>query len=222
MMHTFGTESPFSQDYTAMMPSAFGTELPFAQDIEVPAWAYVEELTMFPRRPDLTPPWMRAAWPEGVPLPEGGSTPTSPADSEPGPTWPPLGTMVARTVGRDEDPETIVFGVAEHEDGTGNALIFMRSTEEPDEQETGLGMDTYCIVREDQAGTTYGGVTYCGIDSGRLTFHFTAQAAKELNMEPVVRIDLQIDDDSVELLRSGLREILLSGRHDQHPHGMHL
>ncbi|MEU8041807.1 Imm10 family immunity protein [Streptosporangium sp. NPDC049078] len=130
--------------------------------------------------------------------------------------------MVARTVGRDEDEETIVFGMAEHEDGTGNALIFMMSAEEPDEQETGLGMDTYCIVREDQAGTTYGGVTHCGIDSGRLTFHFTAEAAKELNVEPVVRIDLQIDEGGVELLRSSLREILLSGRHDQHPQGMHL
>jgi|GEM_PF-5329069 len=222
MMQTFGMESPFSQDYTAMMPPAFGTELPFAQAIEVPAWAYVEELTMFPRRPDLTPPWMHAAWPEGVSLPEGGSALTSPTDSESGSAWPPLGTMVARTAGRDEDPETIVFGMAEHEDGTGNALIFMMSTEEPDRQEIGLGMDTYCIVREDQAGTTYGGVTHCGIDSGRLTFHFTAQAAKELNVEPVVQIDLQIEDDSVELLRSSLREILLSGRHDQHPHGMHL
>lgn len=222
MMETFGMESPFSQDYNSVMPPAFGMELPFAQDVEVPARAYVEELTMFPRRPDLTPPWMRAAWPEGVPLPEGGSLPASPADSEPGSAWPPLGTMVARTVGRDEAPETIVFGVAEHEDGTGNALIFMMSTEETDEQEIELDMDTYCIVREDQTGTTYGGVTHCELDSGRLTLHFTAEAAKELNVEPVVRIDLQIDDDGVELLRSSLREILLSGRHDQHPHGMHL
>ncbi|MFS1302875.1 Imm10 family immunity protein [Streptosporangium longisporum] len=219
MMETFGMESPFSQDYTAMMPPAFGMELPFTQDIEVPAWACVEELTMFPRRPDLTPPWMHAARPDGVPLPESGSTATSPADNGPSPAWPPLETMVARTVGRDEAPETIVLGMAEHEDGTGNALIFMMSTEEPDEQEIGLGMDTYCIVREDQAGTTYGGVTHCGIDSGHLTLHFTAEAAKELNVEPVVRIDLQIDDDSVELLRSSLREILLSGRHDQHPVG---
>ncbi|WP_211264240.1 Imm10 family immunity protein [Streptosporangium amethystogenes] len=209
------------KSYNSMMQT-FGMESPFAQDIEVPAWAYVEELIMFPRRPDLTPPWMRAAWPEGVPLPEGGSAPTSPADSGPGPVRPSLGTMVARTVGRDDDPELILFGMAEHEDGTGNALIFMMSTEEPDEQEIALGMDTYCIVREDQAGTTYGGVTHCEINSGRLTLHFTAEAAKELHVEPVVRIDLQIDDDSVELLRSSLQEILLSGRHDQHPRSMHL
>ncbi|SNT11598.1 Immunity protein 10 [Streptosporangium subroseum] len=112
--------------------------------------------------------------------------------------------------------------MAEHEDGTGNALIFMMSTEEPDEQETGLGMDTYCVVREDQAGTTYGGVTHCEIASGRLTLHFTEEATKELQVEPIVRVDLQIDDDGVELLRSSLREILLSGRRDQHPHGMRL
>ncbi|MFC7645518.1 Imm10 family immunity protein [Streptosporangium lutulentum] len=76
--------------------------------------------------------------------------------------------MVVRTVGRDDDSETTVFGMAEHEDGTGNALIFMMSAEEPDEQEIGLGMDTYCVVREDQAGTTYGGVTHCEIASGQL------------------------------------------------------
>ncbi|MER5645473.1 Imm10 family immunity protein [Streptosporangium sp. NPDC002524] len=221
MMSTFDIQSPFAQDYDFTMPIP-GMEPPFAEGVEVPAWAYVEELTMFPRSPDLIPPWMHAARPEGVPLPDAGPAPVSSADGEPGPAWPPLGAMVARTVGRDEESEMVVFGMAEHEDGTGNALIFMMSAEEPDEQEIDLGMDTYCVVREDQAGTTYGGVTRCELASGRLTLHFTAEAARELRVEPVVRVDLRIDDGGVELLRSSLREILLSGRHDQRPHDMHL
>jgi hypothetical protein len=98
----------------------------------------------------------------------------------------------------------------------------MMSAEEPDAQEIGLGMDTYCIVREDQSGTTYGGVTYCDLAYGRLTLHFTEKAAEELGVEPVLRIDLQVDDDSIELLKPSLREILLSGHHDQRPHSVHL
>ncbi|WP_406319831.1 Imm10 family immunity protein [Streptosporangium sp. NBC_01639] len=213
--------SPRGKSYNSMMHT-FVAESPFAQDIEVPASAYMEELTMFPRKPSLTPPWMRAAWPEDVPLPEVSSAPAPPVDRAPGPVWPPLGTMVVRTVGRDDDSETIVFGMAEHEDGTGNALIFMMSTETPDEQETGPDLDTYCVLREDQAGTTYGGVTHGEIAAGRLMLHFTEEAAKELNVEPIVRVDLQIDDKDVDLLRSSLREILLSGRHNQHPHRMRL
>ncbi|MDP9863279.1 MULTISPECIES: Imm10 family immunity protein [Streptosporangium] len=213
--------SPRGKSYNSMM-STFDGESPFAQGIEVPAPAYVEELTMFPRKSALIPPWMIAAWPEDVLLPEPSSTPTSPADRELGLAEPPLGTMVVRTVGRDDGPELIVLGMAEHEDGTGNALIFMVSTEEPDKQEAEADMDTYCIVREDQAGTTYGGVTHCEIASGRLTLHFTEEAAKELHVEPVLRADLQIGDESVELLRSSLRKILLSGCHDQHPYRMQL
>ncbi|MGN9841487.1 Imm10 family immunity protein [Nonomuraea sp. H19] len=215
--------SPRGKSYNSM-EHTFALEWPFAQDVEVPAWAYMEELTMFPRRPDLTPPWMTAAWPEGVPLPETGSFPplTAGADEESDLTWPPLSDMVVRAVGWDDDSETVAFGLAEYEDGTGKALIFMMSAEEPDEQEIGLGMDTYCIVREDQSGTTYGGVTHCDLAYGRLTLHFTEKAAHELGVEPVLRIDLQVDDDSVELLRDSLRAILLSGHHDQRPHSLHL
>ncbi|MFI7706595.1 Imm10 family immunity protein [Nonomuraea sp. NPDC049480] len=215
--------SPHGKSYNSMLHT-FAVEWPFAQDVEVPASAYVEELIMFPRRPDLTPPWMTAAWPEGVPFPEAGSPPplSAGADEESDRTWPPLRDMVVRAVGRDDDSETITFGMAEYEDGTGNALIFMMSAEEPDQQEIGLGMDTYCIVREDQSGTTYGGVTHCDLAYGRLTLHFTEKAAQELGVELVLRLDLQVDDDSIELLKNSLREILLSGRHDQRPHSVHL
>ncbi|WP_162795606.1 Imm10 family immunity protein [Nonomuraea lactucae] len=118
--------------------------------------------------------------------------------------WRPLGNMVARVVGRDEDPEVIVLGLAEYEDGTGKALIFMIAPAEEDDQEA----DTYCVVREDQRGTTYGGVTGCELAPGRLTLRFTEEAAKELGVERVLGIELQVDDDSVELLRSSLREIV--------------
>lgn len=58
----------------------FSVESPFGRDVEVPASAYVEELTMFPRRPDLTPPWMTATWPEGAAPPEARPAPPVPMD----------------------------------------------------------------------------------------------------------------------------------------------
>ncbi|MEU8104606.1 Imm10 family immunity protein [Nonomuraea muscovyensis] len=215
--------SPPAKSYNSMLHT-YDVESPFAQDVEVPASAYVEELTTFPRRPDLTPPWMTAAWPEDVLLPEAGPrTPlTAGADEESDLTRRPLRDMVVRMVALDDDSETIAFGMAEYEDGTGNALIFMMSPEEPDEQEIGPGMDTYRIVREDQSGTTYGGITHCDLAYGRLTLHFTEKAAEELGVEPVLQIDLQVDDHSIELLKNSLREILLSGHHGQRPHSVHL
>ncbi|MCT9931689.1 Imm10 family immunity protein [Planotetraspora sp. A-T 1434] len=212
--------APRGKSYNAMM-STFDVEPPFAQDIEVPASAYVEELTKYPRKPELIPPWMRAGWPEGVPLPGSASIPAfPPAVEEAGPSWPPLKEMVVRTIGRDDDPGLVVLGMAEDANGTGTVLLFMMSTEEADEQEIRLGMDTYCVVR-DQA-TTYGGVSACNLASRRLTLHFTQEAAEALDVEPILQIELQVDDDAVELLRTSLREILLSGRDDQRPHSIHL
>ncbi|MFC7645517.1 hypothetical protein ACFQX6_36560 [Streptosporangium lutulentum] len=42
--------SPRGKSYNSMLHT-FVAESPFAPDIEVPASAYVEELTMFPRKP---------------------------------------------------------------------------------------------------------------------------------------------------------------------------
>ncbi|WP_432873501.1 hypothetical protein [Microbispora rosea] len=43
--------------YTASMQT-FDREFPFGNDFQIPQWAYAEELTMFPRHPKHTPPWM--------------------------------------------------------------------------------------------------------------------------------------------------------------------
>lgn len=203
------------------MEQTLSIESPFGQDIEVPASAYVEELSMFPRRPDLMPAWITAAWPEDVPPLQARHSPPAPMDGESGPVEPRLSDMVARVVGRDDDSDPITFGIAENENGTGNVLIFF-SSEEMDDQEPCAESDTYCVTREYGAGTTYGGVTHCDLGFGRLTLHFTNQAAHELNVESILRIDLQVDDAGIEVLRHSLREILLSGHPDQHPQHMHL
>ncbi|WP_214327096.1 Imm10 family immunity protein [Nonomuraea sediminis] len=173
----------------------FMRDSPFDEGRDLPSAAYAEELSRFPRRSKFVPPWMLARWPDDLPVPFAAE--------------PSLSFMAARMVGRDDGPEVVTFGLAEEEDGTGRALIFMMSVDEPD--------DDYCIVREDQAGTTYGGVTECGLSSRRLRLCFTEEAAEELDVAPVVHIDLVVDDEGLELVRRSLREILMSGPVDQRP-----
>ncbi|MFI6598795.1 Imm10 family immunity protein [Nonomuraea sp. NPDC050536] len=180
--------------YNAMSPT-FTRDSPFGEGRDLPSAAYVEELSRFPRRREFVSPWMLARWPDDLAVPFVAE--------------PSLSFMAARMVGRDDGADVVAFGLAEEEDGTGRALIFMMSVDEPD--------DDYCIVREDQAGTTYGGVIECGLSSGRLRLCFTQQAAEELDVAPVVAIDLCVDDDGVELVRRSLREILQSGPADQRP-----
>lgn len=74
--------------------------------------------------------------------------------------------FVAHVTGVD-DEYCLVAGVAERDDGTGRALMFQAAHEPPDEQEVRLGMDTYCLVTENQA-TAYGCVRELAIDGERM------------------------------------------------------
>lgn len=182
------------RSYTLESPTFTG-DSPFGEDCDPPPAAYVEELTRFPRRKGLVPPWMLAGWPDDLPVPFAAE--------------PSLCFMAARTVGRDDGPEVVTFGLAEEEDGSGRALIFMMSVDEPD--------DVYSIVREDQA-ITYGGVIECWMASGRrLMLQFSEEAAEELDVAHTVAIDLCVDDDGVELAQRSLWEILTAGPENQRP-----
>jgi hypothetical protein len=44
-------------------------------------------------------------------------------------------------------------------------LLLMCDTEEPGEQEIALGIETCCLVRTDQAGTSYGGVERVSVEA---------------------------------------------------------
>ncbi|MFI6324444.1 Imm10 family immunity protein [Nonomuraea sp. NPDC050556] len=114
-----------------------------------------------------------------------------------------LGEMVVRLVGRDEDDEVVTLGLSEDEDGEGRALIFMLAEDED---------EPYCVTREYGSGTTYGGVVGWELTGTALTLRFSEEAARDLGVEAVVRVELLVDDAGVALVRAGLGEILTPGR----------
>jgi len=123
--------------------------------------------------------------------------------------------FVARVAGVD-DEYCLAAAVAEHEDGTGRGLMFQAALEDPDEQDVHLGMDTHCLVTEDQ-GTAYGCVRELTIDGDHMHVLLAPEALTDLGLDDaVLRVRLAVEAHSVEALREYLR-ILTYGRPDARP-----
>ncbi|WP_030443556.1 Imm10 family immunity protein [Actinoplanes subtropicus] len=124
--------------------------------------------------------------------------------------------FIARVAGVD-DEYCLVAAVAEHENGTGRALMFQAALEDPDEQDVLLQMDTHCLVTEDQ-GTAYGCVRELTIDGDRMHVSLAQEALADLGLDDaVVEVQLAVDRQSVEVLREYLGRILRYGRPDARP-----
>lgn len=124
--------------------------------------------------------------------------------------------FVARVAGVD-DEYSLVAAVAEHEDGTGRALMFQAALEDPDEQDVLLRMDTHCLVTEDQ-GTAYGCVRELTIDGDRMHLVLAPEALAALGLDDaVLDVRLAVDARAVEVLRECLGRILTYGRPGARP-----
>ena len=75
---------------------------------------------------------------------------------------------------RDDGINTQYLVLAEHADGSGRRLEIQRSLK-VDERDLSLGMDTYCLVTEEQA-THYGGVLGWRIEGSTLHLDLTEEA----------------------------------------------
>jgi hypothetical protein len=124
--------------------------------------------------------------------------------------------FVAHVAGVD-DEYCLVAAVAERDDGTGRALMFQSGPEPPDEQDVGLGMDTYCLVTEDH-GTAYGCVRELAIDGDHMQVSIAQEALADLGLDDAtIRIQLAVEAQSIEVLRGYLRRILTYGRPEAQP-----
>lgn len=109
-----------------------------------------------------------------------------------------------------DDVDTFVVGLAEHEDGSGEALLLMASLTVADEQDRALGQDTYCVSTA-WGATVYGGMTECALRGDLLLLRFDAVAAETLGIGQDCRFRLRVDPGSVERLKDGLRAVLSTG-----------
>jgi hypothetical protein len=125
---------------------------------------------------------------------------------------------VLRDAGEADD-EVYVVGVRESTDPQAWSLLLMECSpeDEEDEQEVGLGMDTYCLVVDPGQATFYGGIVECEVTATALSFVLTEEAASTLGMPLHVRFVLDLPTGQRELLGRGLRRVLTSGRADAVP-----
>ncbi|MFF9340313.1 MULTISPECIES: Imm10 family immunity protein [unclassified Streptomyces] len=108
-------------------------------------------------------------------------------------------------------------GVAESEDERGFALEFQGDSEEPDEQNIRLGMDSYCVVTPDQ-NTAYGCLRAVELEGNLLRVTFDPAHLDDLGLgDPVVEAVLQAPADDIARMREALRRILTYGRADALP-----
>ncbi|MDP8921868.1 MAG: Imm10 family immunity protein [Chloroflexota bacterium] len=128
---------------------------------------------------------------------------TQPADSE---TY----DIVRAGVEELLDYETLVVALSPNPDGS-EALELQMALSGFDEQDVGLGMDTYCLVLPSGA-TFYGGVRACIREGSSLGLYLTDAAAEALGVPPLLRLRLLIDEERQAEVAAGLRRVLTCGR----------
>jgi hypothetical protein len=125
---------------------------------------------------------------------------------------------VATVTAEDNDLDRVrTVGLAEDAQGAGGYLIFQASLDEPTEQDSAMGMDTYCVM-DDEGGVHYGGVRHVELRDRELTIRFDQDAAAELSVQGTeLRLALAVPDDAIDRLRTELPRVLTYGNTAQRP-----
>ncbi|MGW3723557.1 Imm10 family immunity protein [Streptomyces sp. NPDC000851] len=117
----------------------------------------------------------------------------------------------------DSDNDVMQAGVAEDEVGEGFILLFMSNIGAPPAQNVSLGLDTHCLVTQDQ-GTAYGCVRKVTLSEGLLTVSLDPGALDDLGLEDAeIEAELAVPDEDVQRMREVLAQILAFGREDAQP-----
>ncbi|WP_330289953.1 Imm10 family immunity protein [Streptomyces sp. NBC_00576] len=132
--------------------------------------------------------------------------------------------FTARAVAAEIDPDNDVMtaGVAEDGDGGGFILLFMSNIGEPSRQNVSLGLDTHCLVTQDQ-GTAYGCVREITLSNQLLTVSLDPASLDDLGLEDAeIEAELDVPDEDIERMREVLAQVLAFGRVDAHPRRVEL
>jgi hypothetical protein len=127
--------------------------------------------------------------------------------------------FTARVVAAEIDPDNDVMqaGVAEDEDGDGFVLLFMSNIGEPSRQNVSLGLDTHCLVTQDQ-GTAYGCVRAVALSDGLLTVSLDPASLDDLGLEDAeIEAELDVRDEDIARMREVLAQVLAFGREGARP-----
>ena len=101
----------------------------------------------------------------------------------------------------DDVDEFLSVWVSEQTGGLGFQLDFQCSMFEPDTQDIGLKMDTYCLCTADQ-GTSYGSVQEVSLRAGLLRVVLTPESLSALGLtDTVVETELRLPQSTIEEIR---------------------
>jgi hypothetical protein len=107
-------------------------------------------------------------------------------------------------VGEVEDEFLFMVALGEEDDGLGNYFM-VQLADDFDEQDSELGMDTYCVVGPGQA-TYYGGVVAWDCSQGSLRVSLSPEAAQELGFPSELSICFPASE--TERVREGMQTVL--------------
>lgn len=117
----------------------------------------------------------------------------------------------------DHDDDVMRASVTEDEAGEGFFLLFMSSIGEPSQQDVALGLDSHCLVTQDQ-GTAYGCVREVTLSNGLLTVRLDPASLAELGLEDTrIEAELDVPDADIEQMRNVLVRVLAYGREGARP-----
>jgi hypothetical protein len=116
-------------------------------------------------------------------------------------------SITAGAVAVEEMSDINTFVVVFAQNGDGSDRLEIQRALSFDEQDRQSGMDTYCLCLASGA-THYGGVESWRLDEGGLELRLAGDAAEELGVEGVVRVDIQMAPAVREKVAAGLARAL--------------
>ncbi|MEV8395001.1 MULTISPECIES: Imm10 family immunity protein [unclassified Streptomyces] len=127
--------------------------------------------------------------------------------------------FTARVVAAEVDPVNDVMQacVAEDENGEGFFLLFMSNIGESSAQNVSLGLDSHCLVTQDQ-GTAYGCIRAVVLSDGLLTVSLDPASLDDLGLEDAeIEAELGAPDEDIKRMREVLAQVLAFGREEARP-----
>lgn len=127
--------------------------------------------------------------------------------------------FTARAIAAEVDHANDVMQacVAEDDSGEGFLLLFMSNIGEASRQNVSLGLDTHCLVTQDQ-GTAYGCVREVSLSDNVLAVSLDPASLDDLELEKAeIEALLDAPEEDIERLREVLGQVLAFRREDARP-----
>ena len=99
-----------------------------------------------------------------------------------------------------------VVGLADQEIDTKQYLQFQRA-HVSDAQDEALGLDTYCVEKDDQSNSCYGGIESIDLGANAIKLRLDDAASQSLKLDRTVLITFDADEQTLDGLKRALTAV---------------